>query len=265
MKNTLNLYAAFLQFTLKCYPSKHEYVNEILGDASAYCSSNETAIDDDCQLYISKFLTHPLETMANIILTMNEYPNLIKYLRFKRKRDVAKHITKAISKGSIDLTNENMVTQVLTFIEPLLVRLPDYEGVSDLVFKEEQISVAKIVFQINSEDPAVNWAILKKFIDKFVNGGDERMKYTIPSTLFRLYQLCMQIYHNRDESTEPKVYKRIFDASRALLGKLTSFPNLAIKLYLELLMLINVVDETKFYDEYTYVRYVLCRKQRWSA
>lgn len=71
LKNTLNLYAAFLQFTLKCYPSKHEFVNEILGDASAYCASHETAIDDDCQLYISKFLTHPLETMANIILTMN--------------------------------------------------------------------------------------------------------------------------------------------------------------------------------------------------
>lgn len=79
------------------------------------------------------------------------------------------------------------------------------------------------------------------------------MKFTIPSTLFRLFQLCIQIYNGRDESTEPKVYKRIFDTSRALLGKLTNFPNLAIKLYLELLLLINLVDQTKFYDEYTYV------------
>jgi hypothetical protein len=71
LKDTLNLYAAFLQFTLKCYPAKHEYVNDILGDASAYCANHETSIDDDCQLYISKFLIHPLETMANIILTMN--------------------------------------------------------------------------------------------------------------------------------------------------------------------------------------------------
>ncbi len=65
-----------------------------------------------------------------------------------------------------------MVAQVLTFIEPLLIKLPDYEAVSDLVFKEEQIQVSKIVFQINSDDPVVNWTILKKFIDKFVNGGD---------------------------------------------------------------------------------------------
>ena len=54
--------------------------------------------------------------MANIILTMKEYPKLIRYLKFKRKREVAKHITKAIVKGNIDLTEENMVTQVLTFI-----------------------------------------------------------------------------------------------------------------------------------------------------
>ena len=71
VKNTLNLYAAFLQFTLKCYPNKHEYVNQILGDASNYCSSYETSIDEDCEMYIAKFLTTPLETMANIILTMD--------------------------------------------------------------------------------------------------------------------------------------------------------------------------------------------------
>ena len=43
--------------------------------------------------------------MAHIILTMDEYPKLIKYLKFKRKRDVAKQITKAINKGNIDLTD----------------------------------------------------------------------------------------------------------------------------------------------------------------
>ena len=160
-----------MQFTLKCYPEKHEYVNDILGDASNYCANYETSIDEDCQMYIAKFLTTPLETMANIILTMDEYPKLIKYLKFKRKREVAKHITKAIVKGNIDLTDEKMVSQVLTFIQPLLVKLPDYEPVSDLVFKEEQIQVAKIVFHINSEEVSVVWGILKKFIDKFIEGG----------------------------------------------------------------------------------------------
>lgn len=86
LKSTLNLYSAFLQFILKCYPTKHEYVNEILLDAVTYCGSYETSLDEECQIYISKFLIHPLETMANIILTMNEYPKLMRYLKFKRRR-----------------------------------------------------------------------------------------------------------------------------------------------------------------------------------
>jgi len=116
IKNTLNLYAAFLQFTLKCYPEKHEYVNEILADASNYCANHETSIDEDCQLYISKFLIHPLETMASIILTMPDYPKLIKYLKFKKRRDVAKHIAKAVARGSLDLTDESLVAPVIEFI-----------------------------------------------------------------------------------------------------------------------------------------------------
>ena len=83
----------------------------------------------------------------------------------------------------------------------MLTKLPDYEPVSDLIFKDEQIQVSKIVFHINSEEVSVVWGILKKFIDKFVEGGEERMQYTLPSTIFRLFQLAIQIYNNRDEAT----------------------------------------------------------------
>lgn len=125
-----------------------------------------------------------------------------------------------------------MVNQVLTFIQPLLIKLPDYEAVSDLIFKEEQIQVSKIVFHINSEEVAVVWGILKRFIDKFVEGGEERTKFTLPSTIFRLFQLAIQIYNGRDETTEPKVYKRVFDLCRNLIDRLSFLPKLAIKLYL---------------------------------
>ena len=130
VRNTLNLYSAFLRFTLKLYPSVHEYVNEILKDASMFCQSNEMNIDEDCQIYISKFLIHPLETLAHVILTMNEYPNLMKYLKFKRRREVAKQIVKAVGRGSIDLANPGIVTQLLTFIQPVLKSDKDYEDIS---------------------------------------------------------------------------------------------------------------------------------------
>ena len=85
------------------------------------------------------------------------------------------------------------------------------------------------------------------------------MQYTLPSTIFRLFQLAIQIYNSRDETTEPKVYKRVLDLCRNLISRINGHPKLCIKLYLELLMLINVIDENKFYDEYTYVIQFLCR------
>jgi hypothetical protein len=57
---------------------------------------------------------------------MPDYPKLIKYLKFKKRRDVAKHIAKAVAKGSLDLTDENLVAPVIEFIEPLLIKQKDY-------------------------------------------------------------------------------------------------------------------------------------------
>lgn len=102
---------------------------------------------------------------------MEEYPALFKYLRFKKRRDVAKQITKAVVKGSIQITDESIIKELLIFINPVLEKEPDYENVTDAVFKEEQIQVAKIVFQIQNADALVVWEILRKFLEKFEKGG----------------------------------------------------------------------------------------------
>ena len=49
----------------------------------------------------------------------------MKYLKFKRRREVAKQITKAVGKGSIDLTDTNVVAQLIAFINPVLKREKD--------------------------------------------------------------------------------------------------------------------------------------------
>lgn len=214
VRSTLNLYSAFLQFTLKCYPSEHAYVNEILKDAAAFCAYNENNIDEDCQIYISKFLIHPLETLAHVILTMNEYPTLMKYLKFKRRREVAKQIAKAVGRGSIDLTDVNVVSQLLVFINPIIKREKDYEEISELLFKDEQTQVAKIIWQIKSEDPALVWDILKMFIDHFKEGGDERIRFTFPSAIFRILALANQVHKME---SEPKAFKKIFEQARTLI------------------------------------------------
>lgn len=59
----------------------------------------------------------------------------MKYLKFKRRREVAKQITKAVSRGSIELSDVNVVEQLIVFIRPVLLMEPDYEDISELLFK----------------------------------------------------------------------------------------------------------------------------------
>lgn len=166
---------------------------------------------------------------------------------------MAQQIAKVVAKNNLQLADETLVGQLVTFIEPLLKQLPDTENINDLLFKEEQTNVAKLVFQINSEDPAIVWSILKMFIEKFREGGPERIKYTYPSTLFKLFQLARHIKSANPEA-EPKVFKKIFELSRVLISELSeSQPRLAIKLNLQFLQVINELDRTKAYDEFTYV------------
>lgn len=123
---------------------------------------------------------------------MKEYPTLMKYLKFKKRRNVAKNITKAVSRGQIYLSDTNVVEQLIVFIKPVLIKEPDYEDISELMFKEEQILVSKIVWQIKNEEIGTSWEILKAFIDQFVQGGEERMRYTLPSAIFRILALMIQ-------------------------------------------------------------------------
>lgn len=161
---------------------------------------------------------------------MKEYPTLMKYLKFKRRREVAKQITKAVSRGSIDLSDVNVVQQLIVFIRPVLVKEPDYEDISELMFKEEQSIVGKCIWQIKNEDPGLVWDILKAFIDKFIEGGEERMRYTLPPAVFRLLALATQISRH---DVELKVYKKIFELSRNLIEKVGAIaPVMGIKLYL---------------------------------
>ena len=45
----------------------------------------------------------------------------------------------------------------MIFINPVLEKEADYENVSDAIFKDEQVQVAKLVFSIQNSDPGTVW------------------------------------------------------------------------------------------------------------
>ena len=135
---------------MKCYPKNVKYVNEILSLAVTTCQKNDD-YDDEAQNIISEFLTLPLETMSVDILTMTEYPNLMKYLKFTKRREVAIQLVKTVNKLKLKLIDDTLVSSLLKFIDPLLKTGNDFVESSELLFAEEQGQVGKLVFLVHSE------------------------------------------------------------------------------------------------------------------
>lgn len=68
----------------------------------------------------------PLESMPVDILTMSDYSVLMSNLKFIKRRSVALHIVKTVTKLKLQLIDETLVSNLLKFIEPLLKTGSDY-------------------------------------------------------------------------------------------------------------------------------------------
>ncbi len=79
----LELEVAFMNFTIKTYPTNMEYVNEILESCNIILKSTPINNNDkNCMKILVKLLTIPLESLSIAVLTMNHYPSIMQYMKF---------------------------------------------------------------------------------------------------------------------------------------------------------------------------------------
>ena len=164
----------------------------------------------------------------------------------------------------------------MEFLTPLLKEDRDYVDPEPYEFEEEQQCVARLVHLVYHHNPDTSYEMLSAFKKQFNEGGIKRMKYTIPSLVFAYFRLARHIkkcieWHNNPveeenvddmETLEQKKFynvkysyanqsfkiqnKIIFDEVRQAIDKIqTNFPELSLKLYLELLESINEIDTEK--------------------
>ena len=172
----LELQVAFLKFSLHCYPENISYVNSILESSAALCQQQPTGdFDNSTQKNIVKLLTQPLDTMQLTILGMKDYPNLMGYLPYDKRKTVAVKICEAVISSKYKLDSKKIVTQLLSFLKPLLTEDDDTgTEIEPYEFEFEQQLIAKIIHLVENEDPNVAVKILGQFTRQFMDGGIER-------------------------------------------------------------------------------------------
>jgi hypothetical protein len=83
-----------------------------------------------------KLLSIPLDSLSIQVLKLATYPQLMDYMKFSNKRQVALRVCKAVIKEGSYLQSYNTIDQLLNFISPLLV--DDADGGKEEAYEFEE-------------------------------------------------------------------------------------------------------------------------------
>lgn len=114
--------------------------------------------------------------MSIVVLNMPEYPKLMNYLPFEKRKIVAFKICEAIVNSKTYLVNCEIVEKLIPFILPLLKN--EDQKPSLLELESEQSIISKLMLFLDSHDPNELFGMIKIFEDYFIKGFPEKKKYT---------------------------------------------------------------------------------------
>ena len=89
----LDLQVAFCRFSIRSYPKKIDYVNQIFESTAKVMQTVPVkSLTPSCLTSVGKLLTLPLETLALEVLNIPYYPTIMQYLNTTTQREVATKI-----------------------------------------------------------------------------------------------------------------------------------------------------------------------------
>jgi len=172
-----------------------------------------------------------------------------------------------------------LITQIVTFIDPLFKEDQSTVDMDPHEFREEQELVSRLVHLVIHVNPDVYWQQLEVFKERFYQGNAKRQLHNLPPLFFSYIKLARYVNkcknsvdyeatENEETETEApeaqpnkKIYnlkKKIFKGEyklsfeqilkqlKEIVEKLASdHHELALKLYLEIILIINECDHTK--------------------
>lgn len=283
----LELQAAFIKFCVHTFPDKIEYVDQILQLSVNLCGKVSPAdYTDEVLESIAQILIHPLETMSIVVLNLAEYPKLMNYLPFLKRKRVASKIVEAVVNSRTYLITESITSKLISFIVPLVEEQDDAVQATQEELESDLLPVSRMVGFVESHDPLVTEKMLDIIDEKVKILPAEWRRLLLPALVtgycrvaHRVVQVKKLLGEEESENLIRENFDRLENASylsqidkegfsfkleafeydfMALFTKCREqiddlgidFPKTAIKLGLQLALLVNQVDPEKEFDEF---------------
>jgi len=226
--DVLTLQVSLLNLSLKCYPGKLNYVDQVLGFSGTYLEglkSKDKATDYAKPSAVKQtinLLTIPLENYKNVltVLKLTNYKKLTDYLAYDSRKKVAINTIKNAIEHVTIVGEPEDAEKLLELIQPLLkdeTDQPPPEDVDKEDFEEEQNLVGSLVHTFDSEDPGKLYKIYLTARKAFAQGGPRRIRHTLIPLVFRSLRLVNKIKDQRasgamtlDDEDWNKIGKKLF-------------------------------------------------------
>lgn len=215
LSESLLLQASLVNFALKCYPSRIDYVQHCLESSSKIVESSEIVdvnkatieaaddrLTDDVTVQIENLLFAPLEKLALRVLEIGAFGRLMACLPWGNKKAVSVSLVSSVIKSGTILSEVEQLEQLLGMITPLL---RDREGATPVLdedgqekppsdeFVSEQQLIAKLVHRIDNDDTDVLIKLYVAASKYFQDGGVHRIKHNMPPLVFASLRLARKV------------------------------------------------------------------------
>jgi len=252
-KEVVRLQTALLKFSLKVYPGEMGQISECLGVCARYLSgqdvgeqkggsdaggdgvkfdatvSSPRTLDDVAVEELEKLLSIPLDSLALRVLELEHYSNLLTFLPWDNRRQVAAVMLNAVLTSGTTLSDLGQIEEMFSIVAPLIQdkstdsgsnggadggfsRTADLMGAlgvgsdpgSDIFdgscadpnssgFIEEQVLLGKLVHLLYCDDTDTAYEMLAVARRHLKEGGKKRVAYTLTPVVYSAFKLLETI------------------------------------------------------------------------
>ncbi len=189
-REAIRLESSLLDFSLKCYPGRMDYIDQCLGMCAstlrgegthAYANSivepaapipaTPIEMDKAAITELEKLLSMPLEEMALNILGLQHYSELLALLPGDNRKKVALALLQVLDESEQKLTNIREMDQLFAIMTPLLQSSGGGVGMAN--FSDDDALVAKVIHLIYNEDTDIHYEMLSCAKRRISSCGDK--------------------------------------------------------------------------------------------
>jgi len=242
-EDIVSLNVALINLALKCYPGRYDFVDKVLETTEEiFHKLNLDHLEHNSAVSkeLLKLMMIPVDNYSDIstLLKLQHYGALFEYFDYDARRNLSLHIVNnALESGNCIGTSEE-ADALLTMLSPLIVDQKDQpeDELDAEDFSEEQHTVARFINLLEATEPDQQYVILNTARKHFGNGGNKRLRFTLPVLVFSAFKLSYQYKAISEEDPKwNKKSQKIFQFCHQTIGALIKAEQneLSLRLFLQ--------------------------------